>query len=196
MQTELLDVVGSTVGETGFGEIPDPFVGVEFRGVRRKVLEVKSWHSAAKGADGIAAVNLAIIPEKNYWPAEVTQQVPQEVTHLCMLDVLRMEAPEESQPPATRTDRDSGDDRDLVPTIAMPEDRRLAARRPRPTHGGNQEEARLVDEDEMGPQPRSVFFTRGHSTRFQCSMAASSRSSARVSGFWAVQSSWCRSRPT
>ena len=196
MQTEVLDVVGPTVREARLGEIPDSFVGVEFRGVRRKVLEMKAGHAAAERADGITPVNLAIIPEDDHGPAEVPQQVPQEVTHLRLLDVLRMETPEESQPPAPRTDRDSGDDGDLVSAIPMPDDRRLAARRPRPPHGGNQEEARLVDEDEMGPQPRSVFFTRGHSTRFQCAMAASSRSSARVSGFCGVHSSWCRRRPT
>lgn len=196
MSAEVLNVVGPTVRQARLGEIPDAFIGVEFRGVRRKGLEVKPWHAAAERADGIATVNLAIVPEDDHWSAEVTQQVSQEVTHLCLLDVLGMEAPEESQPPAPRTDRDAGDDRDLVPAIAMPDDRRLAARRPGAPDGGNQEEARLVDEDEMGPQPRSVFFTRGHSTRFQCSMAASSRSSARVSGFCGVQSSWCRRRPT
>ena len=41
----------------------------------------------------------------------------------------------------------------------------------------------LVDEDEVGPQPCSVFFTRGQSRRIHCSIRASSRSKARDSGF-------------
>jgi hypothetical protein len=39
----------------------------------------------------------------------------------------------------------------------------------------------------MGAQPCGVFFTRGQSVRFQHSMAASSRSTARRSGFWWLQ---------
>jgi hypothetical protein len=35
----------------------------------------------------------------------------------------------------------------------------------------------------VGAQPRSVFFTRGHSFRFQRSIASSFRSTARFSGF-------------
>jgi hypothetical protein len=35
----------------------------------------------------------------------------------------------------------------------------------------------------VGPQPRSVFFTRGQSRCFHASILASSRSRARVSGF-------------
>lgn len=44
---------------------------------------------------------------------------------------------------------------------SMSDDRRLAARRPGPSHRRNQQEARLVGEDKMGAQPRSAFFTLG-----------------------------------
>jgi hypothetical protein len=186
---QVLDIVGSAVREPRFGEVPHAFVGVELRGVRRKVLEAETGHPTAEGADGITAVNLAVVPDDDHGPAQVAQQVPKKVTHLCVLDVLGMEAPIEAHAPAPRADRDAGDDRDLVPSIAMPDDRRLAARRPGPPHGRNQQEARFVDEDEMGAQPRSVFFTRGQASRFHCSMAASSRSRARVWGFCGVHSS-------
>lgn len=189
MHTQVIDVVGPAVRESRFGEIPDAFVGVELGGVRRKVLEAETWHLAAERADGITAVNLPIVPDDDHWSAQVAQQVSQEGTDLLMLDVLGMEAPIEPQPLAPRAHRHAGDDRDLVAAIAMPDDRRLATRGPGPAHGRNQQEARLVDEDEMGAQPRSVFFTRGHFTRFQRSMAASSRSSARVSGFCGVHRS-------
>jgi hypothetical protein len=36
----------------------------------------------------------------------------------------------------------------------------------------------------MGRQPPGVFFTRAHRSRFHRSMASSSRSRARRSGFW------------
>ncbi len=166
-----------------------PSSGLSSGGVRRKVLEAETGHPTAEGADGITAVNLAVVPDDDHGPAQVAQQVPKKVTYLCVLDVLGMEAPIEAHAPAPRADRDAGDDRNLVPSIAMPDDRRLAARRPGPPHGRNQQEARFVDEDEMGAQPRSVFFTRGQASRFHCSMAASSRLRARVSGFCGVHSS-------
>ena len=75
-------------------------------------------------------------------------------------------------------DRDAGDDGDLVPTVAVTMHRRLASWRPGLGDVGNQEEAGFVGKDEVGTQPRSVFFTRGHSVRFQRAMAASSRSAA------------------
>jgi hypothetical protein len=47
----------------------------------------------------------------------------------------------------------------------------------------------------VGAQPCGVFFTRGQSFRFQRSMAPSSRSKARPSGFWGDQLIRCRSLP-
>jgi hypothetical protein len=76
------------------------------------------------------------------------------------------------------------DDRDLVAApLAMTMDGSLALRRPGLDDIGNQEEARFISKDYMGTQPRSVFFIRGQSFCFQRSIACSSRSSARRSGF-------------
>ncbi len=40
MATQGGDVIGATVGETPFGVGPDRFVGVELRGIGRKVFEM------------------------------------------------------------------------------------------------------------------------------------------------------------
>ncbi len=50
--------------------------------------------------------------------------------------------------------------------VAMVNDGRLAARSPGLSYRWDQEEARLVDEDDVGTQPRSVFFTLGQVRRF------------------------------
>lgn len=71
--------------------------------------------------------------------------------------------------------------------IAVKQDGGLPHRAPRFTDGGDQEEARLVDKDDVGHQPRGVFFTVGQTSRFQSAMARSSRSMARHSGFWWLQ---------
>jgi hypothetical protein len=48
----------------------------------------------------------------------------------------------------------------------------------------------------MGCQPCGVFFTAGQTDRFHSAIATSLRSTARRSGFWGLQLSWCRSLPT
>jgi hypothetical protein len=48
----------------------------------------------------------------------------------------------------------------------------------------------------VGCQPSGVFFTLGQTDRFHSAMAASSRSTARRSGFWWLQPSSWRSLPT
>jgi hypothetical protein len=81
-------------------------------------------------------------------------------------------------------------------TVHMAVKRRLAAGAPGLAHGRDQQEARFVEEKQMGSQPCGVFFTRGQSVRFQRSMASSSRSRARRSGFWWLHPRSCRSLPT
>jgi hypothetical protein len=71
--------------------------------------------------------------------------------------------------------------------MPVAQQRCVAARRPGAEHGGREHEARFVYEDEVGPQPKGVFFTRGQVFRFQRAIAGSSRSRARRSGFWQLQ---------
>src|SRR4030042_7187993 len=94
------------------------------------------------------------------------------------------------------TNGDAGDGGDPVMAITMMQNRGLAYRAPRFKNRRDQEEARFVDKDEVGCQPCGVFFTRGQTDFFHFSMAASSLSIARRSGFWWLQPIWWRSLPT
>lgn len=184
MSEQLVEIIRPPVREAAFGQAPHRFVRIEFGRIGRKVLEVQARELAAEVADRIALVNPALVPEHDDGAAQVMQEVAEELEHLRVFEVLVEEGtPVEAEPPAHRTHRQAGDHRDFVPPIAMADDRRLAAGRPRLVDARDQQEPRLIDEDEMGAQPPGVFFTRGHSTRFQCPIAASSRSRARVSGF-------------
>ena len=51
-------------------------------------------------------------------------------------------------------------------TVAMVDYRRVADGTPGLVDGGNQEEAGFVDENDVGCQPRGVFFTAGQTARF------------------------------
>ena len=180
---QLGDVLRATVGEAALGERPNPLVGVEGRRVRGKVLDVQARPVARERAQRFALVGLRVIKQYDHVSAQVAQQMAQELADLGPSDVVPMKAIIQAQVPAPGTDRNAGDDRDLVAPGAMAVDRGLSARSPGAQHRGDQQEPRFVDKDEVGAQPGSVFFTRGHSLRFQCAIASSSRSSARRSGF-------------
>lgn len=125
-----------------------------------------------------------VIEDGDHRTAQVPQQVAEEDAHLLVPDVVEVKLVEEAQVLTLRADGDSRDNRDLVPSVTMPMHGSLAARGPSLDHMRDQQEPGFVREDDMGAQPRSVFFTRGQSFRFHCSIASSSRSTARFSGFW------------
>ncbi len=177
------EIVGPTVGQTPFGVSPDGFVGVELRGVRRKVFEMQSWKSAADFPNRFSFVNAGVVPDDEDVPAKVAQQVPEEFADLVVSDVLRVTKEVQADAPTPGSNRKARDHGDAIMPVAMMNDGGLTAASPGLSHRGDQEEARLVDEDDVGTQPRSVFFTRSQSLRFQRSIVSSSRSRARRSGF-------------
>ncbi len=183
MLEQFAQVVRPPIRELALQARPDFFVGVQLRGVGGEELQMETGEAATDLSNTVSFVNAGVVPDHDDGSAEMTQEVPKERTDLVVLDVLRMALEVQTDMLTLRRDRDSGDHGEAVPAIAMVNDRGLAARRPGLPDVGDQEEARLVDEDDVGTQPRSVFFTRGQSLRFQRSMASSSRSKARRSGF-------------
>ena len=113
----------------------------------------------------------------------MAQQIAEEDANLVVPNVVEVELVEKPQALALRTDGDSRDDGDFVPAVTMSGHGSLASRRPGLDHIRDQQESGFVGKDDVGAQPRSVFFTRGHSFCFQRSIAASFRSTARFSGF-------------
>lgn len=188
--------VGPAVGQGALEVIPDPFIGVQFRGVGREGLQVQAGRATEEFLYGVAMMNPAIVQQDHEGARDLAQQLPEEGRDFTTLDIVRVEVTVQRAMATLRADGDPRDGGDAVVRIPVPHDRRLAHRTPGPPDRGDQEEARFVDEDEVGAQPRGVFFTRGHPSRFQRAMAASSRSTARRSGFWGLQPSWCRSLPT
>ncbi len=177
------EVLGATVGEAPFGVGPDGFIGVELRRVGRKQLEMEPRKPAADFSDPLSFVNARVVPDHDDAPTEMAQQVAEKIAHLAVPDVLRVALEVQADALAVGRDGDSRDHRDATMPVAMTDEGRLPARRPGLSKRGDQEEARLVDKNDVGTQPRSVFFTRGQFLRFQRSIASSSRSSARRSGF-------------
>lgn len=193
---QFVPAVGPAVGEASPEMGPHALVGVELGRVGREALQVQTAEAAAELPDGPPLVGPEVVPQDDHVAAQVAEQEPQELRDFRLLDVLRVKAPVESQAPSAGAEREARDGRDPLPAEAVPEDGGPAPGAPGLARGGGQQEARLVDEDEVGAQPGGVFFIRGHSLRFHRSMAASSLSSARRSGFWWLQPKACMRRPT
>ena len=126
----------------------------------------------------------------------LSQELAEERRHFFSLDIVLIELAVQCTMETFRTDSNTRDRRDPVVRIPMKHDRCLSHRTPGLMDRRDQEEARFVDKDEMGCQPCGVFFTWGQTDRFHFSMAASSRSTARRSGFWWLQPILWRSLPT
>jgi hypothetical protein len=193
---ELVTIAGAAIGEPPLGERPHLLVGVEFRRVGREVLEPEPGDATTQFVNRREAMKSEAIPQHDHRAAQMLQQVGEEATDLGQADVVMMPLVVEAEVLPDRADRETGDDRDAVVALPMAQQRRLAAWRPGAEHGGCQHEARFVYEDEVGPQPNRVFFTRGQVLRCQRAIACSSRSRARRSGLWQLHPHWAKSQLT
>jgi hypothetical protein len=125
-----------------------------------------------------------VIEQNNDRAAQVPQQLTEKHTDFLLPNVVEEEEIVETQALSLGTERNPRDHRDAVPSsLAVMMDRSLPFRRPGANHRGNQKKARFIGKYYMGAQPRSVFFTRGQTFRFQRLIFSSSCSNARRSGF-------------
>ena len=154
-----------------------------------------AWGSGRPLANRVL-MNPTIVQPHDEVAEDLAPQAAEERRDFAGLDGVLIQLAVQRAVAAPRADGDARDGRDAVMRIPMAQERGLAHRTPRLADRGDQEESRLVDEDDAGPQPRGVFLTRGQPPRFHAAMAASSRSTARRSGFWWLQPSRRRSLPT
>ena len=174
--------IGPAIGQVGLEVIPHTFVRVEFRGVGREGLQVEAGRAAEELLHGRAVMDPAIVQQHDEVPGDRAQQVAEKGRDLLALDIVRVQVAVQRTPEALGADGDGRDGRDPIMRVPVPHERRLPHRAPRLPDRGDQEEAGFVEEDEVGAQPRGVFFTRGQTACFHAAMAASSRSTARRSG--------------
>lgn len=147
------------------------------------MLDVKAGMAVLEFCQRFSVVGLRVVQDGDQRAAQVPQQIAQEHANLIVPNIVEVELVEKPQTLAFGTDGHSRDDGDFVPAVTMSVHRSLASRRPGLDHIRDQQESGFVGKDDVGAQPRSVFFTRGHSFCFQRSIASSLRSTARFSGF-------------
>lgn len=181
---EVIEVLGAAVGEVTLGQAPYSLVGIQLRRVAGEMLQTQTRMLPEQLIQRLAFMRWGLVQKHNHRAVQVSKQMAEEDAHLLLPDVAEPKLVIEAEMLALGTDGDPRDHGDSVSPIAVVQDRSVAARGPRFDHVGDQQEAGFVGEDEVGAQPRGVFFIRGQSLCFQRSMACSSRSAARRSGFW------------
>jgi hypothetical protein len=167
--------------------IPYAFVGIQLRGIGRERNQMKAVCAREKFLDGIAAVDGPVVQENDEMAGHLAKQMTKKESDFFALDIVLIELTVEGTVKPLGTHRDTGDGGDAVMAIMIRQDRGLAHRTPSATDGGNQQESGFVNKHYVGRPVRGVFFTAGHTSRFQFAMAASSRSMARISGFCGVE---------
>jgi len=176
--------VGAGVGKGPLERGPYAFIGIQFGRVGRERFQVQTRKTSRQPVHGIPLVDLGIVQQHDQMPMQVTQQLTQEGADFRAMDVDRVQMAVQPKASALGTDRDAGNGRNPVVAQDVVVDGRLTTRAPGLAHRWNQQEPGFVDEDDMGCQPRGVFFIRGQTLRFHSPISASLRSAARRSGFW------------
>src|ERR1019366_1278699 len=194
---QLLQIIGAAIGECTFGERPDPFIGVELRCVGRKVLEMQTAMLSEKSLQWLSLVGGGVIQQDDHRAPQGAQQAAQKQADLLLPDIVEVELGVQAQTLLLGAYRDSRNDRDLVASsLPVIVNRSAALWRPGLGHMRNQQETRFVSENQVGTQPRSVFFMRGQSFCCQRTMACSSLSRARRSGICGLHCRLCINPPT
>lgn len=157
LRSERCNVRGSTVGESVFCLGPDELIWIEFWSIGGKTMNLKSLMVANEISDDDAPVDCAAIPEKHHRATQVPQKVAQESDDLHACDVARVEAEIQSETFSGWGHGDAGDDGNPIPLIVLLENRSLPDGRPGFTDVRDEEEAALVEKDEMGPKFSGFF---------------------------------------
>ena len=131
--------------------------------------------TATEFAHRVASVLAQLVPQHDDLPTQVSKKMTEEGADLRMLDVLSVELIVETYSLSVRAHREARNCGDSITTLMVTMNGGLSARSPRLSDRGDQEEARFVDEDDVGAQARRPFFIRGQCRRFHSSILASSR---------------------
>src|SRR4051794_2244191 len=158
---------------------PQELDRIELGGIARQLLNL---NRALRRVDVISHNSAAVcrqpIPDHQQLALDLPAQLTQKLDHSGTIERARNEF--EVEIPEAQ----SGDGGELMPVEVHLHDRRVSSWRPGPHPMRALGEASLVDEHYRLPSDGGVFFNAGQRLRFQYSIAASSRSSARPTGRW------------
>jgi len=141
MVQQLIPIERAAVGQVALGQRPNAFVGVEFRGVSREVLDVQ----ARVPVPELVQRRGGIVEQDEDGTAQVAQQFPEKQTDFFLADIVEEKQIVEPQVLSPGADRDAGDHGDFIAApLAMAHEGRRALGRPGPGHQGGEQKARFI----------------------------------------------------
>jgi hypothetical protein len=161
---ELFQVMGAVIGQGPSLDVgPPELIGVELGGIAGQELQVHAAAMPQPSPQEPALVRREVVPDHDDRPAEVAQEVPQELHDLLLADArIRVEPQVPAQMATPRRDGQAPDGRDSAAVAgAGPEERRLPPRGPGAADQGAEQEARFIDEDQVGGAAGGEAFDPG-----------------------------------
>lgn len=157
MRAQFLSILVHAVGQVTFVMCPDLLYRIQFRRVSRKPVYMNPFVSRQEFFNLLASVYLASVPNYDDLPSHVSQKIAKKRNYLVAGHIARMQADVQSQPALSGRYCQDTNNRHLLPSIAMPNNRGLSHRTPCPAHIRDQEEAGLIEKSQMGPKPFGLF---------------------------------------
>ena len=151
------DVLWRAIGESVLCLGPDELIRIEFWGIGGKAMHMEPLVFLNELSDDDAPVDRAAVPKEHHRASQVPQKVTQESNDLHASDVARVEAKIQSETLSGWRHGDAGDNGNPIPPIAVLENRSLPDWCPGLTDVRDEEEAGLVEKDEMGPKFLGFF---------------------------------------
>lgn len=183
---EFVDIEEWRIGQGVVLEVaPQVFDRIELGCVRRQINGSDMGLRGDERLDDAGTVGLQPIPDEDPGGVKLAVELAQESADRNGVEIgVGVEPKVQLHRIARGRHTQCADDGDLLMRPGpLLEHGRNAARMPGAPHQRRHQQARFVDEDEIGFQPRGVFFTRDQSVLVHRLMAASSRSTARLVGF-------------
>ena len=123
---QLREIMRLAIRESLLGQLPDALVGVELRRIGREALQMQPRGARAQLTDELATMGIAAVPQDDDVPADLPEQLSQEVAGLQLSDVLRVELKVHVEALAAGRHRNPRDDGEPVASIDVVHRGRLA----------------------------------------------------------------------
>jgi hypothetical protein len=138
---------------------PDVLGRIEFRRVRREVMDIEPRMIGQERADLTSAMDRAAIPQQGDGAAQVTEEVPEEGVDVETRKIPGTTAEVEGHAAPLGRDGQPATDREAIVAVAVAHARRLTFGRPGPADVGDEQEPAFIDEEEMGATSSGVFLS-------------------------------------
>jgi hypothetical protein len=161
---KLQEVSRRTVGQSPVGLVPHIFSRVEFRGIGWELFDLESWMVSDPLLDLAAAMDCSPIPQQDHGSPKVPEQVLKERSDIQSREIARAKLKVKGQPSSLGRDRQGADRRDPVLFVEIVHQGCFAFWGPGAGHVGDEQEARFIEEEQMGAKLVGVFLYAARGT--------------------------------